>query len=80
MFIQSFLSGVMRCGGMGILRISDLSDVLCAEAGRGGNAGASPCGGAVASVSIMTSSSPSFQFVSAGASVEGCSSAERSIS
>lgn len=58
MFTQSFLSGVMRCGGIGILRISDFSVVRWAEAGRGGNVGAEDCAGSEdASVSIMTSSS-----------------------
>ena len=39
MLTQSFLMGVMRCGGIGIRRVSDLSAVDCAAAGRAGNDG-----------------------------------------
>jgi len=39
-FIQSFFMGVMRCGGMGILRVSDFRTVLAADAGKAGKMGA----------------------------------------
>ena len=75
---QSFFKGVMRCGGMGILRISDLSADRCADAGRAGKAGASACDGADGSVSIITSSSWSFQLVSGCASSTAASPASPS--
>lgn len=58
MLTHSFLSGVMRCGGIGILRVSDLSVVRWAAAESGPNVGAAPFVDAPASsVSIIRSSS-----------------------
>ncbi len=65
MFTQSFLSGVMRWGGIGIRRVSDLSVVFCALAGRGSNVGAADgCAMDVGSTSIISSSSSSLGTVS----------------
>jgi hypothetical protein len=40
MLTQSFLRGVIRCGGIGIRLRSDVREALNAEAGSGGKAGA----------------------------------------
>ena len=59
MLIQSFFSGDIRWGGIGIRLISDFSDVWSAEPVNAGNEGADEGGSAVTEglVSIITSSS-----------------------
>lgn len=47
----------MRCGGTGILRVSDLRVVLSAPAGSGANAGAADGAASSGSTSIINSSS-----------------------
>ena len=56
---QSFFSGVIRCGGMGIRLVSDFKVDFSAPGATGAKEGASVVGGAncVGSVSIMSSSS-----------------------
>lgn len=57
-FIQSFLIGVMRCGGMATRRVSDFRTVRAADAGKAGKAGAEPISIVeVGSTSISKSSS-----------------------
>lgn len=58
MLIQSFFSGVIRCGGIGIRLVSDFRDVRKASAETGSNAGAADVlGSEFSSTSIMSSSS-----------------------
>lgn len=65
MFTQSFFSGVMRCGGIGTRRDSDLSRVFWAAADAGGNRGASVVV-VDGSASIISSSSSSLSVPALG--------------
>lgn len=79
--IQSFFSGVIRCGGIATRLVSDFRVVCRAEAGNGGKAGAEDSGTSSVSIIKSSSSSPSGKFVgmfdsavSSGISAESMSS------
>ena len=84
MFTQSFFSGVIRWGGMGIRRVSDFFPAAeaCAAADIGGNTGMPEVEGiSVGSVSIMSSSSsPCCDGISCDPDPEGPSSLAMSSS
>jgi hypothetical protein len=60
MFIQSLFKGDMRCGGIATRLVSDLNDVLPADAGAGPKDGAS-VGGAMSALSTSIKISSSWE-------------------